>query len=114
METTKTSATDWMLCHRLRYYNTLSDYTEHPAYADDEPAVREELDWLRVRVRMAEGHPAEAEMAKLCKDLYRAFGQIALSIRAKLGAAYREDELYKRINADRPAMVRARVLQTLI
>lgn len=111
--TYKNSPTEWLEKHKAEYAAVLSEYAQHPAAATDEPAHTEHYDMLHRTMQTLAQHPyaaTEDAAAKLLADVYRALGQMALSIRGHLGTAYREDALYQRINAMRPAMVRQGVL----
>lgn len=113
--TYKTSPNKWLKDHRAAYHAALEDYKTHPAYAAEEPATQESMAYLYATLHTLHRHAYDEHgAAQICTEVYAALGQMALSIRVCLGTAYREDALYQRINAMRPAMVRAGVVLSFI
>lgn len=108
-DTEQTTARCWYEKHAAAYADVLRASAEHPAALTDEPAHAESLAWLRNTLLRAAAPTDEESAAGVLTEVYHALGHIALSIREHAPAQYRADELYQRVNAMRPPMVRAHV-----
>ena len=108
-DTEQTTARCWYEKHAASYADVLRAYAEHPAALTDEPATTESLGWLRTTLLHPEQPVDEQTAMQELTEVYHALGHISLSIRAFAREQYRADELYQRVTAMRPPMVRARV-----